>query len=177
MDIRRFNIQFGQSANPSIDYLLGIIYDARAVTLNYIKDISTEELQWQYKPDWNSVSALLIHIYSCEEYFRIWGVEDRPLLKAEQLQLFPGLELGEHLPDLISDKPLRYYVSQLESSRARLLQSLKGLPMEDFTRNRKGYDQQTGCNLAWILYHMAEDEVHHRGQISIIRKLYKAQHS
>ncbi len=35
------------------------------------------------------------------------------------------------------------------------------------------YDKVNGSDLAWTLYHNAEDEVHHRGQISILRKLYK----
>jgi uncharacterized damage-inducible protein DinB len=54
-----------------------------------------------------------------------------------------------------------------------LIQALKDISFDDFTKRIDEYDPVTGCNLAWALYHMIEDEIYHRGQISIIRKLYK----
>jgi uncharacterized damage-inducible protein DinB len=52
---------------------------------------------------------------------------------------------------------------------------MRQLSREDLIRKREGYDPVTGHNLAWTLYHKAEDEVHHRGQISILRKIYITQ--
>jgi uncharacterized damage-inducible protein DinB len=54
-----------------------------------------------------------------------------------------------------------------------MLESLAGITHADLTRRMEDYDAETGCNLAWVLYHMAEDEIYHRGQISVIRKLYR----
>jgi len=81
--------------------------------------------------------------------------------------------MGAHLPKLIIQQPVEDYIAQLTESRELMLNSLTKLTHEDFTRRIDDYDDETGCNLAWVLYHMAEDEIYHRGQISMIRKLYK----
>ena len=58
-----------------------------------------------------------------------------------------------------------------------MLAAIGSISREQFFERRDGYNPATGYNLAWALYHMAEDEVHHRGQISILRKLYAARTS
>ena len=55
-----------------------------------------------------------------------------------------------------------------------MLSAISSISTAEFHKKQKGYNSNTGFNLAWALYHMAEDEIHHRGQISIVRKLYKA---
>ncbi len=160
----------------TIDYLKGIIEDASLLTLFYTREITPEELHWQYAENWNTVGALLSHIVATRHYFRIIFVEDRDFVGDEKSKIVPGLEMGKHLPDLMTNDPLSFYVQQLEESKAMLLQSIDQLSPSDFYKKREGYNPETGHNLAWTLYHLAEDEVHHRGQISIIRKLYKTIH-
>lgn len=170
---RKTFIPFGNSADASIDYLLGIIEDARVTTLQRIEGISTEELHWQYAEGWNSISVLLSHFISIEHFFNIAFIQQRELTEKEKAQHMPGLEMGEHIPQLITDQPVAYYIRELEISRKQLIEQLKTVSTEDFYKKRTGYNSNTGYNMAWALYHAAEDEVHHRGQISIIRKLYK----
>lgn len=81
--------------------------------------------------------------------------------------------MGEYIPQLINDKTIEDFRIELAESAELLNEAIKGLSEEDFTKKLPYYDKETGSNLAWILYHVAEDEVHHRGQISWIRKLYK----
>lgn len=172
MDKRKFIIEFGASNNHSIDYLLGIIYDARITTIERVNKLSIEELHWQYKDGWNTISVLLSHIISVENYFRIEFIEKRSVTAQEEIQWIPGLEMGKYIPQLITNKSIDWYLEELKKSRTLLLESLKNISYESFSKRIEGYDNETGCNLAWVLYHMAEDEVHHRGQISILRKLY-----
>lgn len=171
---RKTFIPFGKRADSSIDYLVGIIEDARVTTLQRVEGISVEELHWQYADGWNSVGALLSHIIAVEEYFRIEFVEGRNLTAEEEGLWTPGLEMGKYLPQLKTDESVEIYVKRLEQSRARMLRSIRLISEAGFKEKREGYNPNTGCNLAWVLYHMAEDEVHHRGQISILRKLYKS---
>jgi hypothetical protein len=173
MNERKTFISFGNSVDPSIDYLVGILDDARVTTLQRVQGISNQELHWQFAPGWNTVGALLCHIASAEEFFRIEFIERRELTPAEHEQWMPGLEMGPYIPKLITGEPIEAYVSRLQQSRARLLAALSPLSVAEFQEKRDGYNPVTGCNLAWILYHLAEDEVHHRGQISILRKLYQ----
>lgn len=54
-----------------------------------------------------------------------------------------------------------------------MLEALENVSFEDLTRRREGYDPENGCNLAWVLLHVVEDEIYRRGQISLVQKLYK----
>ena len=173
MTKRKFYIDFGGSRDHSLDYLVGIMEDARVTTLQRVETLSTEELHWQYKEGWNTIGALLAHIAAIEHDFRIEFVEGRPLTEEETERWLAALDMGKLLPKLITNDPIETYIAMLQESRQLMLEALKGVTFEDFAQRRPGYDPETGCNLAWVLYHMAEDEIHHRGQISLIQKLYK----
>ncbi len=173
MDRKTF-IPFGAMPDTPIDYLVGILEDARFTTLERVRGIQPDELHWQYAKGWNTIAALLSHIEAVEHYFRIEFIERRRLTPDEEARWMPGLEMGAFIPALMTGEPLDVYAGKLERSRAAMLQALGTLSAADFREKREGYNPATGCNLAWVLYHMAEDEVHHRGQISILRKLYAA---
>ena len=170
---RKYRIDFGKTNDHSLDYLLGILEDARTTTLQRVENITVEELDWQYREGWNTIGALLSHIISLENIFRIQYVEGKKLTEEETDKWQPGLEMGKYIPKLIQEKSIEMYIAELAASRQLLLQSLEKLTFDDFSKRIEDYNLDTGCNLAWILYHFAEDEVHHRGQISILRKLYK----
>lgn len=173
---RKTYIPFGNTNDHSIDFLLGVMTDARVTTLQRIHDISTEELHWQFDDGWNTIGALLSHIIAVEHYFRIEFVEGRHLNEEERKIIIPGLEMGKFIPQLITSDSVGQYIKRLEDSRAKMFAQIKKLGIDEFHRKRKGYHPETGYNLAWALYHIAEDEVHHRGQITIIRKLYQKMH-
>ena len=164
---RKTFIEFGKQKDNTIDYLIGILEDARVTTLRRVVNVTLEELHWQFKPGWNTIGVLLSHMIANEHFFRIMYLEGRELSKEESEQWTPGQEMGKYIPQLITHEPLDNYFIQLQQSRALLLQGISPLTKEDFWEKREG-----DYNLAWVLYHLAEDEVHHRGQISILRKLY-----
>ncbi|MFT4525872.1 MAG: putative damage-inducible protein DinB [Bacteroidia bacterium] len=166
-------IPYGNSAETSIDYLLGIIEDARTTTLQRVYDLSLEELHWQYDEGWNTIGALLSHIISSAHVFRIEFIEEREMTKQESDLYVPGLEMGKFIPQLITNQTAEDYALLLAESKTLLIEQIQKLSKEDFFKKRDGYNPKTGYNLAWVLYHLAEDEVHHRGQISIVRKLFK----
>lgn len=171
---RRTIIDFGENDDSSIDYLLGMFDDARATTLQRLENLSKEELHWQFASAWNSISVLLEHIIAASHYFRIWIFEKRMLSEKEEKKYRPGLDMGKYIPELIAkNKDLDYYIEELAASRKLMTEAISKLSKEDFFKKIDAYDKETGSNLAWIFYHVVEDEVHHRGQISYIRKLYQ----
>ncbi len=169
---RKTYIPFDSDNIDSIDYLLGIIEDARITTIERVEGLSIEELNWQYSDGWNTIGVLLSHIISAENFFRIQFIEERELSELESKEYLPSLEMGKYIPQLITENSISFYIEKLKESRVKLIQQITKLNKEDFYKKRDGYNPNTGYNLAWVLYHLAEDEVHHRGQISIIRKLY-----
>ncbi len=162
----------GESAE-TITYLKGILEDARATTLERIEGITKDELNWHYADGWNSIGNLLHHFIANDHYFRIIFVKGSRLTDAELTKWEPGQVMGEHLPTL-EGTPLEQLLADMQSSRAELKGSIETVTPAYFAAHRQGYNPETGFNLAWALYHLAEDEVHHRGQISILRKLYAA---
>ncbi|QRR02479.1 DinB family protein [Dyadobacter sandarakinus] len=174
---RQFHITFGHTKDHSIDYLTGILLDSRLTTVQSIEKLTVSQLDWQYAPGWNTIGALLSHMEAIEHFFRIEFVLGRKLTTEENGHWTPALDMGEHLPKLITGKSVDQYMHELTASRQMLVDAVRHLSFEEFTRKIEGYyDEQTGCNLAWALYHMMEDEIYHRGQISMIRKLYAAHH-
>jgi len=176
LEKRKFWIDLEHPREHSLAYLLGILADARLVTLQIVDKLGSTEVDWQYKPGWNTIGALLDHITAIEHYFRIEFVEGRKLTAEENERWEPAMEMGPHLPELIGIKQINDYKKTLIQSREMMVTALQGLGYEDLVKRREGYDDAEGCNLAWVLFHMVEDEIYHRGQISIIRKLYKEHH-
>lgn len=174
---RKTFINFGENQDHSIDYLLGIMTDARTTTLQRIETLTKEELHWQYSEGWNTIGVLLSHFISIDHFFRIVFVEGRNLTEEEEKKYRPGMEMGKFIPQLINNHGVEHYISELEISQKKFFDEIKKLDKYSFFKKREGYNPNTGHNLAWTLYHAAEDEVHHRGQISILRKLYKQAHS
>src|SRR4051812_33716800 len=98
MTERKTFIPFGDSADSSIDYLLGILEDARATTLQRVETIGVEELHWQYAEGWNTIGALLQHMISGENFMRIYFIGQRELTETEAEQWMPGVEMGKYIP-------------------------------------------------------------------------------
>lgn len=164
-------IPFSKQGPDAVEYLRGILHDARATTLERIEGITQEELDWQYAPGWNSIGSLLHHFIANDHYFRILFVVGRRLTDPEHDRWSPGQELGDHVARLIGT-PLSELLEKMTESRAALMEGVETLSADYFTMHQHGYNPDTGFNRAWALYHLAEDEIHHRGQISLLRKLY-----
>jgi uncharacterized damage-inducible protein DinB len=172
MATRTFYIDFDHPHDHAITYFLEMLDKTRSTTLRKIKNMPVEELDWQYKPGWNTIGALLSHTAALEHYFRIEFVEGRKLIPAEEEKWLPALDLGHHVPTLIRGLPVAFYQDAFAESRRLFLESFKKMDFDSFTRRIEGYDPQEGCNLAWVLYHMIEDEIRHCGQIALLHKLY-----
>src|SRR5689334_3031725 len=108
-----------------------MLADARLVTLQVISKLSPGEPDWQYKPGWNTIGALLDHIAAIEHYFRIEFVEGRKLTEAENEQWGPAMEMGLHLPKLIGIKKVNDYRKTLAEGREMMIAALQGISYDD----------------------------------------------
>jgi len=162
-------------ADVSTVYLCSILEDARVTTIQSVENISTDELHWQYSEGWNTIGVLLAHCIALSHYFRVYFIGNKKFTQAEKEAYKPGLEMGKYIPELITQQPVNSYIEALQDALQQLCEAVKKLNKEDLYKKREGFDKETGCNLAWVLYHAAEDEIHHRGQILLLRKLYKKQ--
>jgi uncharacterized damage-inducible protein DinB len=166
-------IQNDVSNSAAIDVLIGAAIDARATTLARIQDISEEVLHWQFSKEWNSISCLLEHILCLKDLIKICCIDRRPMTPLEEEVIIPAATMGEYIPELIGKRNLEEYKELLTKNLEEMIEYLKEIEVSNLwtiyeTNNNKN-------NTLWWLYHIIEDEVNHRGQISLLVKLYNFQ--
>lgn len=162
---------------PTVDYLIGILNDADFVTRWKTQDMTLDMLDYRYADGWNTVGALLSHIIAVKHVIRIKWLEKRELTADEEQWLAPGLKLGEYVSQL-KGKDIDTLHKEMREAHALLIEAAKKVTDAELqdVNEFETYQPVTGANLAWVLYHIAEDEIHHRGQITILKKLYLDKH-
>jgi len=151
---------------PIIGRLVGILLYARHTTLAAVEGLSTAELDHLQDDRSNSIGALLAHIAVVERGYQCLTFEDRAPSAQEQAAWEPALTLGAEGRRLLRGKPLEHYVHELGEVR-RL--TLEGLAARDDAWLERTLGAAPAMNAHWAWFHVAEDEINHRGQIRWLR--------
>jgi uncharacterized damage-inducible protein DinB len=151
---------------PNIGRLVGILLYARQTTLAAVEGLSTAQLDHLQDGSSNSIGALLAHIASVERGYQYITFEERAPSAQENAALEPALTLGVEGRRLLRDKPLEHYVHEL--SEARRL-TLEGLAARDDAWLERPLRAAPAMNAHFAWFHVAEDEINHRGQIRWLR--------
>ncbi|EDL66473.1 hypothetical protein BSG1_03935 [Bacillus sp. SG-1] len=114
-----YRIKSREGFTEKIGELVSMLDHTRAVTLEEIKDLSQEELDYSVDEGANSIGALLLHIASIEFVHQVISFEERDLNEVELQQWKTALELGEKARLEIRNQPLEYYLSELTKVRKR----------------------------------------------------------
>jgi uncharacterized damage-inducible protein DinB len=145
---------------------VGILLYARQTTLAAVEGLNVAELDHLQDDASNSIGALLAHIAAVERGYQCITFEERPPSALEQAALEPALTLGAEGRRLLRGKPLEHYVQEL--SEARRL-TLAGLAARDDAWLERSLRAAPAMNAHWGWFHVAEDEINHRGQIRWLR--------
>ena len=151
---------------PNIGRLVGILLYARQTTLAAVERLSIAELDHLQDGSSNSIGALLAHIAAVERGYQCITFEERPPSALENAALEPALTLGAEGRRLLRDKPLEHYVHEL--SEARRL-TLEGLAARDDAWLERPLRAAPAMNAHFAWFHVAEDEINHRGQMRWLR--------
>jgi len=146
--------------------LVGILLYARQTTLAAVEGMSTAELDHLQDDSSNSIGALLAHIAAVERGYQCLTFEDRAPSALERAAWEPALTLGAEGRRLLRGKPLEHYVHELSEVR-RL--TLEGLAARDDAWLEQSPRAAPAMNAHWAWFHVAEDEINHRGQIRWLR--------
>lgn len=152
--------------SPTIGRLVGILLYARHTTLAAVNGLSIAELDHLQDDHSNSIGALLAHIAVVERGYQCLTFEDRAPTQLEQAAWEPALTLGAEGRRLLRGKPLEHYVHELDETR-RL--TLAGLAARDDVWLEQPLRAAPRMNAHWGWFHVAEDEINHRGQIRWLR--------
>ncbi|AZN43563.1 DinB family protein [Paenibacillus albus] len=153
---------------PQISRLLSMMNYARHTTLEAVKGLSQEELDYLLDPKSNSIGALLLHFASVEYAYQVVTFEKRDLTEEEEQERLPELDLGDLGREKIKGHQLDYYLGKLEEVRNRTFELFRTVDdawldeQEEFW-----YGKQANNYFKW--FHVFEDEINHRGQIRLIR--------
>jgi uncharacterized damage-inducible protein DinB len=139
---------------------------ARKTTLAAVEGLSTAELDHLQDGSSNSIGALLAHIASVERGYQCITFEERPPTALENAALEPALTLGAEGRRLLRGKPLEHYVHEL--SEARRL-TLEALAARDDAWLERPLVAAPAMNAHFAWFHVAEDEINHRGQMRWLR--------
>jgi hypothetical protein len=152
--------------SPAIGRLVGMLTYARSTTLAAVHGLTTVQLDHLQDSASNSIGALLAHMGAVERSYQILTFEDRALTAEENARSTAALALGAEGRRLLRGLPLEHYIDELATIRQQTLASLA-------TRDDAWLDSPVKVapriNAHWAWFHVAEDEINHRGQIRWLR--------
>ena len=139
---------------------------ARATTLAAVEGLSTPQLDHVHDPASNSIGALLAHVAAVEQSYQILTFQERLLSAEENSRLQVALTLGAEGRRMLRGFTLKHHVDALAAVRRATLDALA-------TRDDAWLDGAvqvaSRINAHWAWFHVAEDEINHRGQIRWLR--------
>jgi uncharacterized damage-inducible protein DinB len=161
-----FRLEALPGYTPTIGRLVGILLYARRTTLAAVEGLSIAELDHLQDSSSNSIGALLAHIAAVERGYQRITFEDRQPSAEENAAWQPALTLGAEGRRLLRGKPLEHYVHDLNEVR-RL--TLEGLAARDDAWLERPLPAAPAMNAHFAWFHVAEDEINHRGQMRWLR--------
>jgi uncharacterized damage-inducible protein DinB len=114
----------------------------------------------------NSIGALLAHIAAVERGYQLVTFENREPSAVEHAAWYAALKLGDAARDEIRGHELQFYVDELRRTRES---TLVALATKDDTWLEATLQIAPNLNAHWAWFHVAEDEINHRGQIRWLR--------
>ncbi|WP_257348708.1 DinB family protein [Pseudalkalibacillus decolorationis] len=164
-----FKIEKIENYSPQIGHLVSMMNYARYTTLNAVKGMKTEQLDYLPSKESNSIGALLLHMAAVEIGFQIEIFDDRRPNQQEMTEWGAAYELGDLGRKEIKGNPLEFYVEKLNAVRSRTLEEFQKRN-DDWLYTERLWDNHPSNNY-FIWFHVFEDEINHRGQIRIQRKM------
>ncbi|QDP42233.1 DUF664 domain-containing protein [Radiobacillus deserti] len=154
---------------PQIGHLVSMMDYARYTTLDAVKGLTTEQLDYIPNKDGNSIGALLLHMAAVEFGFQIELFDKRKPNKQEIEAWGAAYQIGDKGRKTIKGYPLEFYINKLEEVRYRTLEEFKKRT-DEWLYEEALWDNNVSNNY-FIWFHTFEDEINHRGQIRIIKKM------
>ena len=139
---------------------------SRSTTLAAVEGLTLAELDHLHDVTSNSIGALLAHMTAVERSYQILTFEERLLSPRENGLWASALKLGAHGRHSLRGYLLDHYLEELSVVRTATLDALAA---RDDAWLERTVTVAPRINAHWAWFHVAEDEVNHRGQIRWLR--------
>jgi len=152
--------------SPAIGRLVCMMTYARSTTMAAVQGLSMAELDHLQDAASNSIGALLAHCAVVERSYQVLTFEERMLSPAENELMSTALKLGDDGRRSLRGFPLEHYLDELAAVRRV---TLEGLAARDDAWLERSVTVAPRINAHFAWFHVAEDEINHRGQIRWLR--------
>ncbi len=149
---------------PHLSRLVAMMHYVRQTTLHAASGLSIPQLDYLAYPQGNSIGMLLAHIAAVEEGYYLMTVAGQ-----EVDWETPARTLGAAGRDALRGKPLEHYLKDLERVRAQTLEGFLALDDAWLHTLDASWGEAVSTYFKW--FHVFEDELNHRGQMRLIRRL------
>ncbi|AGX04777.1 MULTISPECIES: DinB family protein [Bacillaceae] len=154
--------------------VVSMLEHSRSVTLSEIQGLDQFRLDFLIEEASNSIGALLMHMAAIEFVHTIITFEQRDLNEDERGKWETALELGNQAREKYRGNDLAFYLAELDEVRRNTLEKLKDAD-EAWLLKDHHWENGLAYNHYWMWFHVIEDEVSHRGQIKLIKRLADGQ--
>ena len=151
---------------PTIGRLVAMLSYARQTTLDAVEGLMREQLDHLHDERSNSMGGLLAHVAAVERGYQLVTFEERAPTAAENDAWSAALKLGDKGRREIRGHELQFYVDELRRTREA---TLTALAARDDVWLETPLRIAPTLNAHWAWFHVAEDEINHRGQIRWLR--------
>lgn len=138
----------------------------RETTLAAVAGLDERGLDHLQDASSNSIGALLAHVSVVERVYQVLTFEARQPSATEAAAWKAALDLGDEGRRALKGRPLSWYLHELAEVRAG---TLAALASRDDAWLEQPLETIGVMNAHWAWFHVAEDEINHRGQIRWLR--------
>ncbi len=150
--------------------LISMMDYTRETTLAEVINLSVEQLDFLINEEANSIGMLLAHMVSVEKAYQIDTFEKREFTEEDIQMLNPGMDLGKAAQEQIKGNPVKFYLEQLEQTRKKTIGNFRTL-QDSWLIEQTPFWGGKPTNNYFKWFHVFEDELNHRGQIRLIKKI------
>jgi len=163
--------------SPHIGVLVATMTRCREKTINLVQDLTIYQLDYLYDAEANSIGALLLHMAAIEAAYQENTFYGRNILNNPQRikKWRIPMTLGEPARQTIRGNPISYYLDELQAMREKTLAQLQ--QYDDDWLWQELPQNQSMANNYWKWFHVYEDEINHRGEISWFKSRIPAESS
>lgn len=151
---------------PTVGRLVCMLGWARHTLLAAVRDLGQPELDHVHDATSNSIGALLAHAVAVERVYQRLTFEERGPSPQEAASWAAALDLGDAGRRELRGRDLQWHLDELSATRAATLAALAERDDEWLERPLVAAPRM---NAHWAWFHVAEDEINHRGQIRWLR--------
>ena len=152
--------------SPHMGVLVATMTRCREKTIKLVESLTVYQLDYLFDDEANTIGTLLLHIAAIEAAYQentFYG--DNILNNPERIKKwYTPMYMGEDARKTIRGNPASYYLDELAAMREKTLAQFRQYD-DDWLWIQHSQNESVANNY-WKWFHVYEDEINHRGEIS-----------